>query len=102
MAGKDQDQGIQFEWDTEKARVNLDKHGVSFEEAATVFYDDFAKIDDDPDHSIGEHREVIFGCSASGRYMLVSFTERGDTIRIIHARQMERSERNRYEEDILD
>ena len=51
-----------FEWDPEKARKNVEKHGVTFEEAATVFFDDLAKIDDDPDHSIGEHRELIYGC----------------------------------------
>jgi len=69
---------IRFEWDPEKAKTNFEKHGVTFDEAATVFYDDQAKIDDDPDHSIGEHRELIFGLSAEGRWLLVIFTERGE------------------------
>jgi len=80
------------------------KHGVSFGEAATVFYDDHARIDDDPDHSIVEQREIIFGRSAKGRFLLVSFTERGDAIRIIRiisARQAAKRERRKYETDIF-
>lgn len=93
------DPDIRFEWDPAKATKNLEKHGVTFDEAATVFYDDHARIDDDPDHSIGEHRELILGRSGEGRWLLVIFTERGESIRIIHARQATRSERRRYEED---
>ena len=74
----DDDGEIRFEWDPDKAEANFAKHGVTFEEAATVFYDDHAGIDDDPDHSIGEHRELICGQSAEGRLLLVSFTERGE------------------------
>ena len=92
---------IRFEWDAQKAAVNAGKHGVTFEEASTVFYDDDAKIGDDPDHSEGEHRELIFGRSAEGRWLLVIFTERNDAIRIIHAREASKRERKRYEEDIL-
>lgn len=96
-----EDGEIRFEWDPNKAKANFEKHGVAFEEATTVFYDDDARIDDDPDHSIGEHRELICGLSAEGRLLLVSFTERGDSIRIIHARQAARKERRRYEEDLI-
>jgi uncharacterized DUF497 family protein len=95
------DDELHFEWDAGKAEANLEKHGISFEEAATVFYFDEALIDDDPDHSIGEHRELIFGYSASGRFLLVSFTERGESIRIIHARLATKSERRRYEKETL-
>ncbi|MEO8378858.1 MAG: BrnT family toxin [Acidobacteriota bacterium] len=96
-----EDDEIRFEWDPNKAKTNFEKHGVTFEEATTVFYDDNARIDDDPDHSIGEHRELICGLSVEGRLLLVSFTERGDSIRIIHARQAARKERRRYEEDLI-
>jgi len=91
---------IRFEWDPNKAATNFEKHGVTFEEATTVFYDDQARMDDDPDHSIGEHRELICGRSAEGRLLLVSFTERGEAIRIIHARVAAPKERRRYEENL--
>jgi len=96
-----EDGETRFEWDRNKAKTNVQKHGVTFEEATTVFYDDHARIDDDPDHSIGEHRELISGLSIEGRLLLVSFTERGDSIRIIHARQAARKERRRYEESLI-
>lgn len=93
---------IRFEWDPEKARTNVGKHGVTFEEAATVFYDDLARLDDDPDHSVGEHRELICGRSAEGRLLLVSYTERReDAIRIIHAREAFGKERRKYEENTI-
>lgn len=95
------DGDIRFEWDPNKAKKNLDKHGVTFDEASTVFYDDHAKIDVDPDHSIGERRELIAGRSAQGRVLLVIYTERGEAIRIIHAREADKSERREYEENIL-
>lgn len=74
------------------------KHGVSFEEAITVFLDPLARIHDDPDHSVGEVRELIVGSSSSGRLVLVSFTERGDVVRIINARRPDAAERRDYEE----
>jgi len=95
------DRDIRFEWDPNKAKSNFEKHGVAFEEASTVFYDDLARIDDDPDHSIGEHRELIFGRSAQARFLLVSFVERDEAIRIIHAREAAKSERRKYEEDLI-
>ena len=91
---------IRFEWDPNKAKANFEKHGVAFEEATTVFYDDQARIDDDPDHSMGEHRELICGRTAEGRLLLVSFTERGEAIRIIHARVAASRERKKYEENL--
>ena len=89
---------MRFSWDATKARSNLRKHDVAFEEAATVFQDDHARIHDDPDHSIGEIREIIVGYSTAGRLLLVSFTERADVIRIINARCANRRERRDYEE----
>jgi uncharacterized DUF497 family protein len=64
----------------------------------TVFLDPLGRIHDDPDHSIGEYREIIVGYAASGRLLLVSFTERGDVTRIINARQPDADERRDYEE----
>lgn len=90
---------MQFAWDPAKAEENRRKHRVSFEEAATVFLDDDASIFDDPDHSIGEHREIIIGYSVSGHLLLVSFTEReDDVVRIISARPTDPRERQRHEE----
>lgn len=74
---------------------------MSFEEAITVFEDLLARIHDDPDHSFGEWREIIIGTSAAGRLVLVCFTERGEVIRIINAREPDPSERNDYEENVL-
>lgn len=87
-----------YEWDQEKAASNLEKHEVSFEEAATVF-DDPLYIDFyDPDHSIKEHRYLIMGQSTAGRLLIVSYTERDDVVRLISAREMTASERRAYEE----
>jgi uncharacterized DUF497 family protein len=91
---------VQFTWDPAKARTNLQKHGVSFEEAATVFIDPLARIHDDPDHSIGETREIIVGVSSARRLLLVSFTERGEAVGIISARIADRRERKGHEEAI--
>ena len=89
---------MKFEWDPAKAAENVAKHGVSFEEAATVFRDTLSVTGLDPDHSIDEERLVIFGVSTSGRLLLVAHTERGDTIRIISARPTTPAERKIYEE----
>ncbi len=89
---------MQFEWDPAKAAENLAKHGVSFEEAATVFRDTLSVTGEDPDHSVDEERFVIFGVSTSGRLLVVAHTERGDTIRIISARPATPGERKIYEE----
>jgi uncharacterized protein len=90
--------GPVFEWDAEKAAINLEVHGVAFEEAATVFEDPLAKIHDDPDHSAGERRAIVVGHSLQGRMLLVYFTIRGSRIRLISARPVTRHERRDYEE----
>jgi uncharacterized DUF497 family protein len=91
---------VRFEWDDDKAKANLKKHRVSFEEASTVFDDPLAKIFSDDQHSAAEIREIIVGDSVSGRLVLVSFTERGrDVIRIISARVATRNERKSHEEN---
>ncbi len=89
---------MQFEWDRNKASTNLRKHRVSFEEAATVFEDELSLTGDDPDHSVGEERQVTFGVSSSGRLLVVAHTQRGDRLRIISARPATRQERLLYEE----
>lgn len=89
---------MKFEWDGNKAARNLSKHGVSFEEAKTVF-DDPLYIDFyDPDHSEDEARYLIIGASNRRRLMIVSYTERAGSIRLISAREVTRSEREAYEE----
>ena len=88
-----------FEWDDAKARSNQQKHGVSFPEAATVFADPLAAIFPDPDHSDGEVREIIVGYSDRNRLLVVSFTERGENIRIISARAATPTERKKHEEN---
>jgi uncharacterized DUF497 family protein len=90
---------LQFEWDSAKAVENLTKHGVSFQEAATVFRDPLSATGADPDHSIGEERFITFGVSTSGRLLVVAHTEDGDTIRIITARPATAAERKIYEEE---
>jgi uncharacterized DUF497 family protein len=91
---------MQFGWDPRKAETNGRKHGVTFEEAITVFRDPLAWIHDDPDHSLGERREIIIGTSTAGHLILVSFTEQDATVRIINARKPDRAERRDYEESL--
>lgn len=88
---------MEFAWDPEKAKKNYKKHGVHFEEAATVFYDALSATFNDHDHSIGEHRLITVGFSSIGRLLVVSHTERGKTIRIISARLATARERTRHE-----
>lgn len=90
---------MQFTWDPKKANTNLRKHGVSFEEAVTVFRDILSATGCDPDHSIDEDRFVTFGISRAGRLLVVSHTEEGETIRIISARSATKKEREIYEEE---
>jgi uncharacterized DUF497 family protein len=89
---------MRFTWDVTKASSNLRKHGVSFEEASTVFRDTLSATGRDPDHSIGELRFVTFGVSREGRLLAVSHKEEDEVIRIINARWAIRSERKIYEE----
>jgi uncharacterized DUF497 family protein len=91
-------ENIKFEWDTKKARLNLCKHKVSFEEAATALKDPMAATGADPDHSISEDRCVTFGVSERDRLLVVAHTEDGETIRIISARVASKGERKIYEE----
>jgi uncharacterized DUF497 family protein len=89
---------LTFEWDPEKARRDLGKHGVSFAEAMTVFRDPLGRIVDDPRRSIAEQRYALLGLSQQGRLLAVMFTERGERIRLISARRATRDERHNYEE----
>ena len=90
---------LQFERDERKAQANLNKHGVSFHEALTVFLDPLACIFDDELHSVGELREIIIGHSSSNHLLLVCFTEREPgVVRIISARRATSREHNDYEE----
>ena len=88
---------MQFEWDPQKAKGNLRKHRMSFDEAVTVFYDPLSATLDDPDHSVGEKRFLTVGYSARGRLLVVSHTERGNAVRIISARLATPRERKRHE-----
>ena len=89
---------IEFEWDTIKAESNIQKHGVSFEEASTVFSDPFELTISDPDHSVGEYRFLSIGYSEHKRLIVVSFTERQpNAIRIISARAASKPEKQFYE-----
>ena len=90
-----------FEWDKQKAATNLRKHGVSFEEARTVFSDSLARIFGDPEHSASESREIIIGHSITRQLLVVSFVERGAALRIISARLATKREQRDYEENIL-
>jgi uncharacterized protein len=91
---------LHFEWDRRKARTNLRKHGVSFDEALTVFADPLARIFDDEKHSTEEHREIIIGHSIKHRLILVHFTERRTIVRLFSARRATRWERKDYEENV--
>lgn len=89
---------IDFEWDENKNRINIEKHGISFEEAVTVFYDDNAVLFDDPDHSTEEERFLILGISQRSHLCIVSHCYRGadDIIRIISARKATKREAETY------
>lgn len=88
---------MKFEWNTEKAELNLKKHGVGFDEAVTIFDDLFYVEFYDPKHSIEEHRFLIIGESKRQRLLIVSYAERDDKIRIISARELIPQERRNYE-----
>jgi hypothetical protein len=91
--------GYEFDWDPEKAESNLRKHGVSFEEASTVFGDPLALLMTDPDHSAKEERYILLGMSLRQRLMVMTFAERPPMTRIISARMATRTERRKYEEE---
>lgn len=91
---------MKFEWDRKKAVSNLKKHGVSFDEATTVFSDSLAVIFNDEEHSESEHREIIIGYSVLNHLLLVCFTERAeDVVRIFSARLPTKKERKDYEQN---
>ena len=90
---------MKIEWDPKKAKTNLRKHRVSFEEAATALSDPMAATGADPDYSITEERYVTFGVSERGRFLAVAHTEAEETIRIISARVASKGERELYEDE---
>ena len=91
--------GLKFGWDLNKATTNLKKHRVSFEEAKTVFFDDYARLIADPEHSEEEDRFILLGLSVRLRLLVVShsYREDGQIIRIISARIAKRPEQKQYE-----
>lgn len=91
--------GYVFDWDPEKAESNLRKHGVSFEEASTVFGDLLALLMKDPDHSFEKERYLLLGRSIRQRLLVVAFAERPPLTRQISARRASRTEGRRYEEE---
>jgi uncharacterized protein len=88
---------LRFEWNRKKALLNIRKHGITFEEASTVFGDSLSLSIPDSYHSIGEDRFITIGTSAKGRLVVVVHTDRHDIIRIISARKAAKNERNQYE-----
>jgi uncharacterized DUF497 family protein len=88
---------VKFEWDRNKAAMNRSKHGVTFEEAETVF-DDILYLDYfDPDHSHDEYRYIIIGQSSNDRLLVVSYSENLERVRLISARKATKKERKNYE-----
>jgi uncharacterized DUF497 family protein len=88
---------MQFEWDPKKGKRNLNKHGISFEKAVTVFYDPLSATFDDPDHSVGEARFITIGFSSRNRLIVIAHAERGEALRIISARPASPRERKKHE-----
>jgi uncharacterized DUF497 family protein len=91
-----------FEWDEDKADSNFRKHKVSFVEAQTVFLDSLSITVPDLEHSQIEPRLKILGMSSQRKVLVISFTERGEVIRLISARKADRSELEKYEEEVID
>ena len=91
---------LKFSWDSRKAESNIKKHGVSFEEAESVFYDDLARLITDPDSSLAEERFIILGRSSKYNTLVVChcYRDESQTIRIISARKADKRERKQYEE----
>ncbi len=93
------ERNVRFEWSAKKAASNLEKHGISFDEAGTAFGDAHAWIFDDEEHSDEEPREILVGYSSKNRLLMVSFVQRApDRVRIVSARLADRGERETYEE----
>ena len=89
---------LRFDWNPEKERANIARHGISFAEATTVFADTLSRTIPDPDHSVGEHRCIIMGVSHRARLLVVVYTDDDEMVRIISARKAERKERLQYEQ----
>jgi hypothetical protein len=89
---------LRFEWDLRNSRANKAKHGVSFEEARTAFFDENARVIADPEHSVGEERYILLGVSVQLRVLVVRhvFREADQVVRFISARRADPSERNQY------
>ena len=90
---------FQFEWDEQKAKNNLKKHGIGFDEAKTVFEDPLSLTMPDPEHSVTEARYIDLGYSVNNRLLVVVYMERNDVIRIISSREAENYERRQYENE---
>ena len=91
---------IEFEWNSKKDRANLKKHGVSFEEAKTIFNDPHVITFHDPDHSEMENRFLSAGVSEKGRFLTISHTDRDEKVRIINARRTTKKEKSAYEKEV--
>jgi uncharacterized protein len=93
---------MRFEWDEKKNQANQKKHGISFEEAQTIFYDPLTKVAPDPDHSDDEERFLAVGHSDGHRLLIVAhcYRQPDETIRIISARRLTKEEREQYEEGL--
>lgn len=89
---------ISFEWDEAKNAINIEKHGISFDEAKTVFYDENSLVEPDPDHSADEDRFIILGFSSSAKLLVVChcYREQDAVIRIISARKATKTESSYY------
>ena len=90
---------LNFEWDIKKAERNIERHGISFKEASTIFSDPLSDFFYDPDHSDDEDRFLAIGLSEFGNILVVVFTEKNDIIRIISARKVTKKEQKHYEDE---
>lgn len=88
---------MRFEWNREKAVLNFKKHGISFDEAVSIFFDPLAATFDDPDHSLDERRLITIGYSSQDRLLVVCPTERSGSVRLISARRVTKREKKRHE-----
>jgi uncharacterized DUF497 family protein len=86
-----------FEWNEKKAKINIQKHGIDFEEAMSIFQDESSLTMQDATHSMNEERFIDIGISSKGRILVVAYTERGEKIRIISCRKATPVERKAYE-----
>ena len=91
---------IIFEWDPQKAKTNFEKHGITFDEASTVFKDTLSLTIEDPLHSYDEERLVLIGMSYKNSLLVVVHTEREESIRVISARKAVKRERKYYESNV--